>query len=135
MGPTMDSLGVLVKTRFRSAAVVLLTNAALGQHSAPPVDMRHAEVRRDAIVGATIIVRPGEAIEDGVILLRDGVIESVGVGLDVPAGYRQHLRHGLVVYPGLIDPAIAVDSKTARSAASAGVGAHWNSNITPQVSP
>jgi imidazolonepropionase-like amidohydrolase len=56
-----------------------------------------------AIRGATVHTMTGTAIEDGVVLVRDGKIERVGpaASIDVPAGYRE-LR-ARVVTPGLID--------------------------------
>ncbi|TVQ57261.1 MAG: hypothetical protein EA377_01065, partial [Phycisphaerales bacterium] len=73
---------------FLLLGILFLVPLAANAQS-PPVDgMRPADLRRHAIVGATVIPRPGETIENAVIIIRDGVIESVGEGLDVPAGYR-----------------------------------------------
>ena len=71
--------------------VGLLTTLATAQHAPPPSALRSAEIRRDAIVGVTLIVRPGESIENAVILTRDGVIEAVGTELVVPDGYRTRM--------------------------------------------
>ena len=54
-----------------------------------------------AVRGETVYTMAGPVLKDGVVLVRDGAIEKVGVGLDVPAGYRE-LR-ARVVTPGLID--------------------------------
>ncbi len=56
-----------------------------------------------AIRGATVHTMTGAAIEDGVVLVRDGKIERVGPAsaVAVPAGYRE-LR-ARVVTPGLVD--------------------------------
>ena len=107
---------------------------ATAQHAQPPSDMRSAEVRRDALVGATVIVRPGESLDNATILLSDGVIEAIGTDLEVPNGYRQHDLDGLMVYPGLIEPAATIDVSAQQGQARGAPGGHWNSLITPQVS-
>jgi imidazolonepropionase-like amidohydrolase len=73
---------------------------------APSTTIRQPELRRDALTNLTIIPRPGERIEQGTILLKDGVIIAVGESLEVPAGYRVHDHTGFVAYPGLVEPAL-----------------------------
>ena len=55
-----------------------------------------------AYVGATIHPVSGEAIEDGVLLVRDGRIEAIGSDVDVPGEARTEDLSGLHLYPGLI---------------------------------
>src|SRR5687767_11183210 len=54
--------------------------------------------------GGRVVVKPGEVIENGMILIRDGWIESVGKEISVPAGARIWDLQGLTVYAGFIDP-------------------------------
>lgn len=57
-----------------------------------------------AIVGATIHPVSGSTIENGVVVMRGGSIESVGgSGTAVPSDARRIEGKGLHVYPGLID--------------------------------
>ncbi len=56
-----------------------------------------------AIVGAHIFTGTGSEIAEGVILIRDGKIESVGENLAVPSGYEIIDAHGEWVTPGIID--------------------------------
>lgn len=56
-----------------------------------------------AIVNAHIVASPGEEYENGVLIIRDGIIESVGSNLTVPTGYIQIDAKGNYVYPSLID--------------------------------
>ncbi len=60
--------------------------------------------RVHALVGARIVPTPGQLIEDGTIVLRDGVIEAVGRDVSVPPDARIWSMEGLTVYPGLIEP-------------------------------
>jgi imidazolonepropionase-like amidohydrolase len=59
--------------------------------------------RVHAIVGARIVAAPGQVIERGTIVMRDGVITSVGAGVPVPADARVWEGDSLTIYPGLID--------------------------------
>jgi hypothetical protein len=44
--------------------------------------------RVHAIVGARIVTAPGQSIERGTIIVRDGVITAVGAALAIPADAR-----------------------------------------------
>ena len=77
-------------------AVIVLLLASL------PVQAGLAEVT--AIRGARIHTGLGsEVIENGTVLVRDGVIEAVGVDVPVPAGARLIEAEGKQVTPGLVD--------------------------------
>jgi imidazolonepropionase-like amidohydrolase len=56
-----------------------------------------------AIVGARIEVGNGKVIEKGTVLLRDGLIETVGTDVKVPPEAEIIKGDGLTVYPGFID--------------------------------
>ncbi len=56
-----------------------------------------------AITNARIVTVSGAPIERGIIVIRDGLIESVGAGVRVPADARTIDGAGLTVYPGFID--------------------------------
>ena len=123
-----------MKNKICLLATGLLATIATAQHAPPPADMRSSEIRRDALLGATVVLRPGESIENAVILMRDGVIEAVGTQLEIPNGYRAHDQTGLIIYPGLIETAVVMDVNQAQGAAASASGGHWNSRVTPQVS-
>src|SRR2546423_2830778 len=56
-----------------------------------------------AITGGTVHPVSGAAIANGVVIIRDGLIESVGAGIAVPADATVIDVKGGHVYPGLID--------------------------------
>ena len=56
-----------------------------------------------AITNARIVTVSGAAIERGTIVIRDGLIESVGENARVPADARVFDGVGLTVYPGFFD--------------------------------
>ena len=111
---------------------LLWTTFAQGQ-TAPPDDIRSVELRRDAIVGATVVTRPGVTLEDATILMRDGFIQDIGDALEVPAGYRVHDANGLFVYPGFVEASMVVPSGPMLERVRRGQGAHWNDRIVPQL--
>ncbi len=60
--------------------------------------------RVHALVGATVVPRPGTRLEHATVVIRDGLIEAVGEGVIPPADARVWDAAGLTVYPGLIEP-------------------------------
>jgi len=57
-----------------------------------------------ALTGARIVAAPGRVIESGTVVIRDGVLEAVGAGVEPPPDARVWELEGLTVYPGLIEP-------------------------------
>jgi hypothetical protein len=56
-----------------------------------------------AIRGARIVTASGPALADGTVVVRNGLIEAVGVSVAVPPDAIVIEGKGLSVYPGLID--------------------------------
>lgn len=81
------------------AALVSTAPPAAAQPPAPP-----GPLGVHALTGARIVVAPGEVIESGTVVIRDGVIDAVGTNLEPPADARVWELEGLTVYPGLIEP-------------------------------
>lgn len=78
-----------------TAAATAFAPAAVGPRD-PPL----------ALVGADVIVRPGEpALQDATVVVRDGRIEAVGAGLELPFDARAVDCTGLVLTAGLVDGA------------------------------
>jgi imidazolonepropionase-like amidohydrolase len=57
-----------------------------------------------AITHAKIFTLAGPPIQDGTVVIHDGKIAAVGVGVTIPAGAQVIDAKGLQVYPGLFDP-------------------------------
>jgi N-acetylglucosamine-6-phosphate deacetylase len=122
---------------FRAAllpAIALLPATPAHGQQAPVNGMRPSDPSRFALVGAKVMVAPGETLETGTIIVRDGVIEAIGADATVPAGYRVYDVKGKTVLPAFIEAALPIDSTTASAAASASPGAHWNAFVVPEVS-
>jgi imidazolonepropionase-like amidohydrolase len=56
-----------------------------------------------ALAGARIVVAPGRVLENATLVVRNGIIESVGTSVNVPADVRVWDMRGLTLYPGFID--------------------------------
>ncbi len=65
----------------------------------------HAQTRSAAyaITGAQIVTVSGPNLSRGTIVLRDGLIESVGESVRVPADAIVIDGAGLIIYPGFFD--------------------------------
>src|SRR5258706_6698553 len=106
---------VLRGALLASSAVALLPLPALARTP-----------RVHAIVGARIVVAPGQVIERGTIVMRDGVITAVGAAVPVPADARVWEADSLTVYPGMIDAFVMPTE-----APAAGQGAQGRRSRTP----
>src|SRR5215216_554419 len=56
-----------------------------------------------AITNARVVTVSGPTIERGTVVIRDGLIASVGANVAAPPDARTIDGTGLTVYPGLID--------------------------------
>lgn len=83
-----------------------------------------------ALVGATVVTEPGTRLDDATVVIRNGRIVAVGKA-PPPVGARVHDCKGLTLYPGLIEPFLAVDVPAPDPAAH---DTHWNPNVLPQRS-
>ena len=62
-----------------------------------------ASAQSIAITNARIVTVSGDTIEKGTVVVRDGLIESVGANAKIPADAQTIDATGLTVYPGFID--------------------------------
>ena len=86
-----------------------------------------------ALVGGRVVTKPGEVLEGGTIVIRDGFIKAVAKEVAPPADARVWDMKGTTIYAGFIDPYLVLGSSnspvstsyvepvTAASLTSAGV--------------
>jgi imidazolonepropionase-like amidohydrolase len=85
-------LGVIVCfTSFSTRAEIL------------PPGFRPKPVGVHALVGGKVVVKPGETLDEAIIIIRDGYIETVGKNVSVPADARVWDAKGLTIYAGFIE--------------------------------
>ncbi|MEQ8763666.1 MAG: amidohydrolase family protein [Planctomycetota bacterium] len=61
-----------------------------------------------AIENATIVPGPGQKIEGGTVVMRDGLITAVGKGIEIPFDAEVVDGEGLTVYAGFIDGSASI---------------------------
>jgi len=74
------------RTWWRAAAVLVLLTGVLISTAAPPAAAEAPRVH--ALTGVRIVVAPGEVIESGTVVIRDGVLTAVGADVEIPADAR-----------------------------------------------
>ena len=92
------------KHMVRLGVFALLLRATLMfAQTGPTEGIRDNTPKVHALVNARVVVAPGQVIEKGTVVVRNGVIEAVGATLTPPADARVWDLSGLTVYPGLIE--------------------------------
>src|SRR5215470_459620 len=107
------------KTRVRRGAVpAVLAVAGLAlalSISGNPGEVRSGDRYAYALTGAKVIAAPGRVIENGVVVVRGGVIEAVGPqGTAIPADARVFDLKGKVVHAAFVDPYVPADRLAGR---------------------
>ena len=74
------------------------------QSTFPENGLRERSTEIHAFTNCTLVTQPGQLIEKGVLLIREGKIEAVGKNISVPPEALIHDLKGAWVYPGFIDP-------------------------------
>jgi imidazolonepropionase-like amidohydrolase len=105
-------------------ALLLLPVAGEAQ-TAPTVGLRSQTVGLHALTGAHVVTGTGQRLEGATILIRDGWIEAVGVGIATPPGARIHDLSGHTIYPGFIEAYGSVGMPTSRPDDEPGA-LNWN---------
>ena len=120
----------------RGLASVLLACAALtaavqAQDTTPPEGLRENDPSAHALINARIVTGPGQVIESGTVLIRNGLIVAVGTNVELPADARTWDLEGKTVYPGLID-AFSEVSPSSESTPPAKTN-YWNAHVRPDM--
>ncbi len=126
----MRNAGVLLLIGSLSALCVRTVGVAAPPSTAPSVGLRDNTPAVFALVGGRIVVQSGEVIEDGTMVVRDGVITAVGKDVVPPPDAVTIKATGTIIYPGLID----AYSELANAQIDQKVGTpYWNPHVTPQL--
>src|SRR5581483_3339378 len=101
---------------FAAALALLLGSLGILRTTAAPADIlppgfRPVPVGVHALVGARVVVKPGEPLDSDTIIIRDGYIEKVGKDGTPPADARVWDVKGLTIYAGFIDPYLSFETK------------------------
>jgi imidazolonepropionase-like amidohydrolase len=91
------------------AFLLLFSFPAFGGDILPP-GHRPVAPGVHALVGGSVVVRPGEIIQAATIVVRDGFIQAIGKDVTPPADARVRDMKGSTIYAGFIDPCLQPDS-------------------------
>ncbi|MFO8173930.1 MAG: amidohydrolase family protein [Gemmatimonadota bacterium] len=94
------TMNARMRLRAVGALALALTLAFPGQGRAQQDDY--------AITGGTVVTVSGATIENGTVLVQDGIITGVGTAISIPDGVERFDASGRYVYPGLIDAGTGV---------------------------
>lgn len=88
-------------------ALVLCALAPFAGRAQPVADrstgLHDGTPRWHALTEVRLVIAPGQVIERGTLVLKDGLVAAAGAGVPVPAGARVWALPGRTVYPGFID--------------------------------
>ncbi len=124
-------VALLLSLTALSAFVLVAVHAGLMAADLPP-ETGHPtgfHPRVVAIQGAKLVTAPGQVIEGGTLVIRDGMIVAVGKDVVIPAGAEIIPGAGLVVYPGFIDAAGEAKLKPTSPGPNAGRTVHFDENL------
>lgn len=101
---------------IQGAAILVATLTFTMTGGAAPAGLTYA------IKGAKIVTVSGAVIDNGSVVIRDGVIQAVGASVTIPADAIVTDGAGLTVYPGLIDMASSAPLETGGDSQDAAAG-------------
>ncbi|MEA1882418.1 MAG: amidohydrolase family protein [Candidatus Marinimicrobia bacterium] len=91
----------------------------------PAKELHRNPPRAWALTNATVHASPGKTIEDGTVVMRDGIITAVGAKVKIPKQATIIDIDGKHIYAGFIESWL--DVKTVKKDTS--IQANWNSNM------
>ncbi len=83
-----------------------------------------------ALLNGTIHIEPGNKIDNGCIIIRDGMIEAVGKNLEIPEDATVLDMSGKNIYPGFIDSWVQIPIK---SNSKINYNSHWNFKVHSKI--
>ena len=91
---------------LKAASLILLLAFPTSQadETTPAYGIRSKNPAITAFTNATIQISPIQIIENGTLVIRDGLIEKVGQKISIPADATVIDLTGKFIYPGFIDP-------------------------------
>lgn len=123
----MKSLAATTGAWFALCAATLCL--AVEPSTRPPMGLRDKTPALHAIVGARLVIAPGQVLESGTLVVQDGVIGAMGADVQPPAGAVVHQMPGKTLYPGFID---AYSLAVSNAPPTAGDFGYWNPHVRPQ---
>ncbi len=100
---------------FRFGCAMLLLACALSARAADllPPGQRPKSPGVHALVGARVVTSPSNSLDNATVVIRDGLIESIGRDLRPPADARIWNASNTVIYAGFIDAYLSISGTNA----------------------
>jgi imidazolonepropionase-like amidohydrolase len=112
--------------------VSILTTAALVSAQSPPANGPATHNPGwHAFVGGSVVVAPGQRIDNATLVIRGGRVVAVAADTPPPEGAQTHDCSGLVIYPGLVESYLTVDAPAPDTQLPT---AHWHGSVLAQRS-
>ena len=108
------------------ASCTYSTVSAQSINTDPVVGLRDSQASAYALTGANIVIRPGEVISDGIVLVEDGYFVEVGRDIAIPSRFQRIPCDGKFLYPAFIDAWSEQSVEFPQSSSG-----YWNQNIVP----
>ena len=99
----MTRAAISLRLAVTSISFLVLVHKISAVDLLPP-GFRPLPVGVHALVGGEVVVKPGEVIDGGTIVIRDGLIQAVGKDVAAPEDARVWEMKGMTIYAGFIDP-------------------------------
>ncbi len=133
-----------MKKILLALALVFSTMFASAQETFPVNGSYDVRQGQYAFINATIVVNANQTISNGVLLIKNQIIESVGTGTSIPKGYVVIDLKGKYIYPSLIDAftsyGISTDASTRGGGQRQSIFTtakkgpfNWNAAIRPET--
>ncbi len=127
---------------FKIKLITAIFSLYLHTQIGPSFGLRKNPPEVYALINANIVQNSSKMIKNGIIIIRDGIIENVGKNIKIPAdAYIIDLK-GKWVYPGFIEPYLVFKSNKQKTPGAPyekfknkkqKKGTHyWNEKINPQ---
>jgi len=129
---TVHSSGLIKAISIAFMALIIILPGAIFAQTTPVEGMKENTPRVHAFTNATIITEPGRVISEGTLVIRNGVIESVGNNVTIPADARVWNMAGKTIYPGFIDAYSEIGMNDPRIELDRGAQS-WNPQLRAQL--
>ncbi|MBW3566134.1 MAG: amidohydrolase family protein [Acidobacteria bacterium] len=93
-----------IRIGFVTALLLVSASATAQTSTSREEGLRRVYPASVALTNARIVVSPGQVIENGTLIVRDGRVEAVGSGARVPGDLVAIDLEGATVMPGFVDP-------------------------------
>ena len=105
----------------------------LNAQVSPPGGLRENKANVYALTKASIVTSPGKRINNGTVLIRDGIIQGVGANVSIPADATVIDLSGMTIYAGLIESYSNIGFPEEEDSEKESGTKHWNTMVWSEI--